>query len=119
MGYMRANRIAGEIKKIVSQMIMNELKDPRISSLTSIVEVKVTRDLRYANIYVSVFGNEKERESTLEALNNSSGFVRREIGKQLKLRYTPEPIFENDNSIENGMYISGLIKKINDGVDNE
>lgn len=119
MGYMRANRIAGEIKKIVSLMIMNDLKDPRISSLTSIVEVKVTRDLRYANIFVSVFGNEKQTSETIEALNNSSGFVRREIGRALKLRYTPEPIFENDNSIKNGMYISGLIKKVKDGNDNE
>ncbi|MCT4606769.1 MAG: 30S ribosome-binding factor RbfA [Marinisporobacter sp.] len=112
MGYQRANRISEEIKKLVSTMIMNELKDPRISTLTSVVEVDVTRDLRYANIFISVYGSEKERDNTLTALKSASGFIRKEIGRKLKLRYTPEPIFNMDTSIEKGIYMSSLINKV-------
>jgi ribosome-binding factor A len=113
MGYPRTNRISEEIKKLVSKMLLNELKDPRISSLTSVVSVDVTRDLRYANIFISVYGSDEEKENTLKALTNATGFIRKEIGKNIKLRCTPEPIFKMDLSIEKGMYISGLIQKVN------
>ncbi|MCT4618661.1 MAG: 30S ribosome-binding factor RbfA [Marinisporobacter sp.] len=112
MGYQRTNRISEEIKKLVSTMIMNELKDPRISTLTSVVEVDVTRDLRYANIFISVYGSKEERDNTLKALKSASGFIRKEIGRKLKLRYTPEPIFNMDTSIEKGIYMSSLINKV-------
>jgi len=113
MGYPRTERIGEEIKKLVSNLIMNELKDPRISPLTSIIAVEVTRDLRYANIFVSVYGTEEDRKNTLNALGSAAGFVRKEIGKKLKLRYTPEPLFKIDLSIEKGLYISGLLNKVN------
>ncbi|MBS4536005.1 30S ribosome-binding factor RbfA [Clostridium sp. D2Q-14] len=112
MGSKRISRISEEIKKIVSELIIKEIKDPRMSSMTTITEVEVTNDLRYANIYISVLGNEKERESTIEALQSASGFIRREIGKRIKLRYIPEPKFNLDKSIENGIYISKLIDSI-------
>lgn len=113
MGYKRADRVSEEIKKIVSSMVLSELKDPRISTLTSIVDVDVTRDLSYANIFISVYGSEEEKENTLKALKNASGFVRKEIGKRLKLRHTPEPVFKLDMSIEKGAYMSSLINKVN------
>ena len=113
MGYPRTERIGEEIKKLVSNLIRNELKDPRISPLTSIVDVEVTRDLRYANIFVSVYGTEEDRENTINALSNACGFVRKEMGKKLKLRYTPEPIFKKDLSIEKGLYISSLLNRVN------
>ncbi|WZL74889.1 30S ribosome-binding factor RbfA [Clostridiaceae bacterium 35-E11] len=112
MGYPRVSRINEEIKKLVSKMVLNELKDPRISSLTSVVAVEVTRDLRYANIYISVYGSQEEKDNTIIALTKAAGFVRKEIGKNLKLRYTPEPIFKIDSSIEKGIYISDLINKV-------
>ena len=114
MAYPRTNRIGEEIKKLVSHLIRNELKDPRISNLTSVVDVDVTRDLRYANIFVSVYGTQEEKESTIDGLTKAAGFVRKEIGKSLKLRYTPEPIFKMDTSIEKGLYISSLINKVNE-----
>lgn len=117
MGIKRIGRISEEVKKVVSGVIRNELKDPRISSLTSITKVEVTNDLRYAKIYVSVLGNEEERENTIKGLQNASGFIRREIGNNINLRYTPEPIFELDNSIEHGMYISKLIRDVNRNED--
>ncbi|TCO79899.1 30S ribosome-binding factor RbfA [Marinisporobacter balticus] len=112
MGYPRTNRISEEIKKLVSNMILNELKDPRISTLTSVVDVEVTRDLRYANIFISIYGTQEEQENTMKALKKASGFIRKEMGKKLKLRYTPEPIINMDRSIEKGVYMSDLINKV-------
>lgn len=111
----RNNRIGEEIKKIISSMIINELKDPRILPLTSITSVKVTNDLRYANVYVSIFGNKEDKEETLEAFKSAAGFIRREIGKKIKLRYTPELIFKLDESIEYGIHISEVIEKTKKG----
>lgn len=113
MRYSRSNRISEEIKKIVSSIIRNELKDPRISKLLSITHVETTRDLRYTNIYVSTFDNQDDNVETIEALNKAKGFIRKELGKQLNLRYTPEPIFKPDNSIKQGMYMNDLIEKVN------
>lgn len=112
MSSKRIGRISEEIRKIASDIIRNQLKDPGISSLTSITEVEVTRDLSYAKIYVSVLGNEKERRRTIKALEKSAGFVRREIGRNLKLRHIPEINFYLDKSIENGIYMSKLIDNL-------
>ncbi|MGO1367934.1 MAG: 30S ribosome-binding factor RbfA [Senegalia sp. (in: firmicutes)] len=112
MSSKRTARISEEIKKIVSSMILKELKDPRIATMTTITEVEATNDLRYAKIFVSVLGSERERKDTLEALKSATGFIRKEIGKKMKLRYIPEPIFYTDKSIENGIYISKLIDSI-------
>ncbi len=112
MGYSRSNRISEEIKKIVSSVIRNELKDPRISRLLSVTHVETTRDLRYTSIYVSTFDKEDDNVETIEALNKAKGFIRKELGKHLKLRYTPEPIFKSDNSIKQGMYMNDLIEKV-------
>jgi len=112
MSSKRIGRISEEIKKIVSGLIRSELKDPRISPLTSITQVEVTKDLRFAKIYISVLGNEEERMDTIKGLESGRGFVRKEIGKNLNLRYTPEPVFHLDNSIEHGIYISKLIDNV-------
>ncbi|KNF08863.1 ribosome-binding factor A [Gottschalkia purinilytica] len=113
MSEKRLGRIGEEIKKIVSNIIMNELKDPRISSMTSITQVQVTKDLRFAKIFISVLGDEKSGENTIKGLESASGFIRKEIGKNLSLRYTPEPVFELDNSIEYGIKISKILDDIN------
>ena len=112
MSLKRIGRISEEIKRIVSSAIMNGLKDPRISPMTSITQVQVTRDLRFAKIYVSVLGDEESREDTLKGLQSGSGFIRKEIGKNLDLRYTPEPLFYLDKSIEHGMRISKILTDI-------
>ncbi|MGI6669625.1 MAG: 30S ribosome-binding factor RbfA [Acetivibrionales bacterium] len=105
----RIGRISEQVKKEVSDIIQNELKDPRLPQMISVTEAEVTRDLRYAKVYVSVLGTDDDKKSALQALKNAAGFVRREIGQRLQLRYTPEVIFELDNSIERGMYITKLI----------
>lgn len=114
MAYPRVSRLNEEIKKIVSHLIRNELRDPRIAPMTSIIEVDVTRDLRYASIYISVLGSEEEKNDTLEALKKSSGFVRREIGQKIKARYTPEILFKLDNSIQRGVEMYQTIARVNE-----
>ena len=109
----RTRRIAEEIRKIVSTMLINGIKDPRINSLVSVTDVEVTSDLSYAYIYVSILGGDEE--STLEGLKSACGYIRREVGKNIKIRHTPEIIFKIDDSLLNGMYMDELIKKVNNG----
>lgn len=108
----RVMRISGEVKKEVSDIILNELKDPRISGMISVTKAIVTKDMRYAKIYVSILSNEEEKKGILQGLKNASGFIRKELGQRIKLRYTPEILFEIDNSIEYGFQISNILKQI-------
>jgi len=107
----RINRISEEMKKIISEIILTELKDPRLPQMVSITSVNVTKDLKYAKVYVSVLGSDEEKNNAIQALKSASGYIRREVGHRIKIRYTPEIIFELDNSIEHGDYISRLIDK--------
>lgn len=113
MNIKRANRISEEVRKIISELLLNGLKDPRISSMTTVNSVDVTRDLSYAKIYVSVLGNEEEKTETIEGLNSAKGFIRKTIGANLDIRYIPQPIFILDESIEEGIRMSKLIEDLN------
>ncbi len=105
----RRGRINEEFRKELSEIIRN-MKDPRIPMMTSVVTVNVTPDLRYAKIYISVLGTEKEQNDAISALKKSAGYVRRELGHRLNMRYTPEPVFELDHSMEHGARITELLK---------
>ena len=113
MNIKRINRISEEVRKTVSELLTREIKDPRIDPMTSVTKVEVTRDLRYANIYVSVLGDKDVKEDTLKGLESAKGFIRKEIGNKIDLRYVPEPIFHLDETIEQGLYMSKLIEKVN------
>lgn len=93
-------------------MILEEIKDPRIKGMVSITEINVTKDLRYAKVYISIYGNEEEKKETIEGLKSASGYIRHEIGKRIKMRYTPEISFELDKSIEYGVHISEVLKEL-------
>ncbi len=112
MAQNRENKINEEVRRELSSVI-RELKDTRIPMLTSVVAVHVTKDLRYAKAYISVMGDEQVQKTAIEGLKSAAGFIRREIGHRLQLRYAPEFIFELDHSIEQGAYINELIKKVN------
>lgn len=86
MNKKRINRISEETKRILSDILANDLKDPRISTMTSIVSVEVTNDLRYAKVFVSVLGDDKEKEDTIEGLKSAKGYVRKELGNRLDIR---------------------------------
>ena len=109
--YNRTARIAEEIKKVVSTMLISGVKDTRINSMVSVTDVEVTNDLRYAYVYVSILGG--DQDSTLLGLKSAGGYLRRELGKSIKLRYIPEIIFKVDDSLERGMYMEKLINSVN------
>lgn len=107
----RTVRISEEMKREISSIIQGELKDPRLSRLISVTNVNVTKDLRYAKVFVSIMGNDEEKKNAIDGLKSAAGFIRREVGHRIQLRYTPEIQFELDNSIEHGAYISKLINE--------
>ena len=109
----RLNRINEELKREISQIISFELKNPDATGLISVTKVKITPDLKYAKVYVSLL-NSKNEEKTIEVLKNSAGFIRSLIAKRINLRVTPELVFEKDDSMEYGMKIDSIIKKINE-----
>ena len=113
MGFDRIERISEEVKRECANVI-RELKDPRIPEFISITNVDVSRDLKYAKVYVSIFQQNADKEAAIKGLNNSAGFVRREIGRRVQLRYIPEFTFILDDGIKQGAYINDIIAKINE-----
>lgn len=119
MNNKRINRISEEVKKTMSQLLYNGIKDPRINSMITVTNVEVTRDLSFANIYISVLGNKEDKNNALEGLESAKGFIRKEIGRNIDLRHIPEPRFHLDESIEQAIHMSELIKEINKDLKNE
>lgn len=110
--YNRIDRISEEVKKELS-FIIRDLKDPRLNShMVSVVNVSVTRDLKLAKAYISVLGDDKAKSDAIAALKGAAGFIRKEIGHRIDLRYTPEFSFILDDSIEYGSHISEVLKKL-------
>lgn len=104
------------MKKEISDILRNELKDPRLGFIT-ITSVEVSRDLSDAKVYVSVLGSREDMEHSMEALKSAHGFIRREIGHRIRLRVTPEIRFIYDESIEHGAHIGRLLEQIRQGDD--
>lgn len=121
-GY-RAGRLAEEIRKITGNMILFELKDPRLQGkMVSVSGVDVSDDGSYATVYLSVLGksisedaDESEKDDILKAMKSAAGTIRREIGRNVKLRHVPELSFKIDNSIEYGRHMSKIIDSL--GID--
>ena len=107
----RLGRVNEELMKALSQIITYELKNPDVTGMISVTRVKVTPDLKYAKVYVSIF-NSKNIKDTMEGLKKSSGFIRTELAKRINLRNTPELIFEIDDSMEYGAKIDSILKEI-------
>ena len=112
MAFNRVERIQEEYKRELTSIIRT-IKDPRLSAMTSVVSATVTKDLKYAKVYVSVMGSEEEKKSSMEALKSSTGYIKREIASRLNLRCVPHPTFVLDTSIDYGMHINELLDKIN------
>jgi ribosome-binding factor A len=109
----RPARIAEQIKREVSQMLQRDIKDDRVGlGMTSITAVEVSRDLRHARIYVSIYGSESDRQQTMQGLLSATGFVRRELAKRLTLRFVPEISFAEDRSLERGAQVLALINRL-------
>ncbi|MGI6731364.1 MAG: 30S ribosome-binding factor RbfA [Anaerovoracaceae bacterium] len=116
-GY-RQGRLGEEIRKIVSNLLLRELKDPRLSGLLSVSGVNVTEDGSYATVYITSLEtasedtSEEKKEDIIAAFNSAKGMIRKEIGKKVKLRHVPELIFKMDTSLEYGRHISKIIDEL-------
>lgn len=105
-------RINGEVQKELSKIIREEIKDPRIHPMTSVMAVEVAPDLKTCKAFISVLGNEEAKQSTIKGLKNAEGYIRRELARTLNLRNTPEIRFILDESIEYGVNMSKLINDV-------
>ena len=108
--YERVDRISEEIRREVDKIIREDVRDPRIAGTYSIVRAEATRDLRYCKVRVSILEEEK-RKDMMAALKKAAGFVRRELGRNVDLRYVPEVQFELDTNIEYAAHINQLLKE--------
>ncbi len=95
-------------------MLVDEIRDPRVGFIT-VTEVRVTHDLRSARVYVSIYGSEEQHQASLAGLTAAAGYLRRELGHRLRLRYTPELTFEQDNSLDRAQRIETLMNAIAHG----
>ena len=112
-------RINGEVRRELSNIILNEIKDPRICPMTSVVEVEVAPDLKTAQAYISVLGDKQAQADTLAGLKSAEGYIRRALAKSINLRNTPEIRFVMDQAIEYGVHMSKLIDDVNQGNSKE
>jgi ribosome-binding factor A len=110
----RSEKVADLIQKEISQMLVKSIKDPRIGFVT-ITKVSVSEDCRFAKVYFSVAGTLAERERSMKGLDSAKGFVRKELGRRIRLRYTPEILFQFDPSIEYAIHMGELIQTIQQG----
>ena len=110
---MKNTRINGEVQRTLAEIIRADIKDPRISPLTSVVSVEVAPDLKTCKAWISVYGEEQERKDTLEGLKSAEGYIRRELARRVNLRNTPEIRVIVDQSIAYGVKMSKLIDEVN------
>lgn len=110
---MKNTRINGEVQKVLAEIIRGDIKDPRISPLTSVVSVEVAPDLKTCKAWISVYGDEDAEKATLAGLKSAEGFIRKELARKVNLRNTPEIQFIVDQSIAYGVRMSKLIDEVN------
>lgn len=107
----RTDRISVEVQKELDRIIREEVKDPRMGGTFAVTRAEVTRDLRHAKVYISVLEADRFKD-TMDALRNAAGFIRRELGHRMRLRYTPELSFLEDHNIEYGIHMAKLLRDL-------
>lgn len=114
----RAIRVARVVRAEIADLLTKGLKDPRVG-FVSIMGVRMSPDLRYANVYVSLYGSEKEKKSSIIGLQNSAGWIRKQLGRNLRLRLTPEVRFFEDSSLDEVFHLEQTLKAIRSDEDGE
>lgn len=109
--YKRTDRIGDQIRGEIADIIVRRLKDPRVGFVT-VTSVEVSEDLRHAKVFVSILGDEKTQSETMKGLKSAAGFIRGEIGRRIRIKFTPEIIFKLDKSIEEAAHILGILEEI-------
>lgn len=114
----RSRRVGEQIQQEISALLLRGLKDPRVGFVT-ITEVRVTTDLSQARVFFTVMGEEDKRKQTAQGLASAAPFLRRELGKRLRLRHVPELIFEFDTALEYGNRIESLLRELKQKEEND
>ncbi len=107
----RLGRLQEEIRKDISEILQKQVKDPRLG-MVSVTEIELSRDYSHAKVFISVLGDEKTKEQTMEGLKKASGFVRSELGKRIRIRHIPELHFLYDTSLAHGTKISAILREL-------
>ena len=107
----RHERLEQDVKIALSDIIMNEVKEPSVTGLISVTDVKITPDQKYAKVYVSIFGKQNKNK-VVDALKKATGFIKRELGRRVRMRNMPDITFELDNSMEYGEHMDKVIKEV-------
>ena len=109
----RMDRINGEVRRELSEILRDSVKDPRVDvRLVSVLRADVTRDLKYCKVYITVLGDDEARKNVSQALKSAGGYIRRELASRLNLRNTPELTFVMDDSIAYGIHIDEVLKQV-------
>ena len=108
----RAEIVGDEMRKVMQDIISNELKDPRVPLLTSVTQVKMTRDLSHATVFISVFGSEHDKQEALAAIDGANGFIRFQMCKRINLRLAPELHFKLDNTLDEAARMDAIIDRV-------
>ena len=109
----RISRVSELIKREVSQMLLQDIKDDRVGAgMVSVTDVDVSGDLQHAKIFVSIYGSEQARAETMAGLKSATGYIRSELGHRVRLRRTPEVIFLEDRSLERGTRVLSLLNQL-------
>ena len=109
---LKNTRINGEVQRVLAEIIRNDIKDPRIHPMTSVVTVTVAPDLKTCKAFISVLGDDRAAENTLAGLKSAGGYIRKELARQINLRNTPEITFVMDQSIAYGVNMSEKIDEV-------
>ena len=107
----RLDKVSEEFKREISMIIDRDIKNPNVTGLISVTKVKLSPDLKNARVYIIII-NSKSKKNTLEGIKNATGFIRTELARKVNLRYTPNIVFELDDSIEYGDRIENILKEI-------
>jgi len=110
---MRIDRVDEDIKYCVSKILREDIKNPKITGVISITSVNTTKDLRYAKVYVSIFGT-KYTHQTFNEIKKSSSYIRKRLSEMLKARSIPDLVFELDDSMEYGSHMDQVLKKLHE-----
>ena len=108
----RAEIVGDEMRKVMHDIISNELKDPRVPLLTSVTQVKMTRDLSHATVFISVFGSDHDKKEALDAIEGANGFIRFQMCKRINLRLAPELHFKIDNTLDEAARMDAIIDRV-------
>jgi ribosome-binding factor A len=111
----RVDRVAEAVREEVAAFLQRDAKDPRITALVTVTAVEMTRDLRHANVFVSVMGSDEERAATLEGLKSVAHHLRSHVGRALRLQFAPEIVFKLDQSVARAARIETLLASLKDG----